>query len=224
MFDLKKYLALYLVTDRTLSQGRSTADIVAAAVAGGVTCVQVREKNISTREFLDEARSVQHILRGRGIPLIVNDRVDVALAIGAEGVHLGQSDMPVPEARKLLGSKALIGISVESLDDALRAEAQGADYLGISPVFGTLTKTDTAPPLGLDGIARIRAHVSIPLVGIGGIHMGNAAQVLRAGCQGIAVVAAIVAALDPQGAAAELKNIITTLQEESCIHQHMPAL
>lgn len=207
-------LSLYLVTDRGLSLGRTTVDIVRAAVAGGVTCVQLREKECSTRQFVIEARAVRELLAGTGIPLIVNDRIDVALAVGADGVHLGQTDMLIADARRVVGSSMLIGISVECVEDAVRAEAEGADYIGISPVFSTPTKTDTASALGLDGVSRIRAAVSLPLVGIGGIKPENAAEILRAGCDGIAVVSAIVSAPDPQRAASELKTIIRTAKEQ----------
>lgn len=207
--------SLYLVTDRGLSLGRSTVDIVRAAVDGGATCVQLREKSCSTREFLTEARAVRELLSGTGVPLIINDRIDVALAVGADGVHLGQTDMPIHDARRLVGPGMLIGISAECLDDAVRAEDQGADYIGVSPVFSTPTKTDTAPALGLDGVAAIRAAVSIPLVGIGGIHRENAAAVITAGCHGLAVVSAIVSAPDPQQAASELRTIISKAQERS---------
>ena len=206
-------LSLYLVTDRGLSLGRSTVDIVRAAVAGGVTCVQLREKECSTRQFVAEARAVREVLTGTGIPLIINDRIDVALAVGADGVHLGQTDMLIADARRMVGKDMLIGISAECVDDAVRAESEGADYVGISPVFSTPTKTDTAPALGLDGVARIRAAVSLPLVGIGGIGPGNAAGVIRAGCDGVAVVSAIVSAPDPRKAAAELKTIIRQAKE-----------
>ena len=208
-------LSLYLVTDRGLSRGRSTVDIVRAAVAGGVTCVQLREKSCGTREFVDEARAVRALLAGTGVPLIVNDRIDVALAVGADGVHLGQTDMRIADARRLTGPGMLIGISAECLEDAVRAQAEGADYIGVSPVFSTPTKTDTAPPLGLAGIAAIRAAVSLPLVGIGGIGPANAAAVIRAGCDGIAVVSAIVSAADPRKAAAELKTTILRAREAS---------
>jgi len=206
-------LSLYLVTDRGLSLGRSTVDIVRAAVAGGVTCVQLREKECSTRQFVAEARAVRELLAGTGIPLIINDRIDVALAVGADGVHLGQTDMLIADARRVVGRSMLIGISAECVEDAVRAEAQGADYVGISPVFSTPTKTDTAPALGLDGVAAIRAAVSLPLVGIGGIKPGNAAEVIRAGCDGVAVVSAIVSAPDPRKAATELKTIIRHAKE-----------
>ncbi len=198
--------SLYLVTDRGLSRGRSSEEIVRAAVRGGVTCVQLREKNCSTREFVREARSLQPILQRLKIPLIINDRLDVALAIGADGVHLGQSDMHISDARRLVGEAMIIGISAENRGDAILAEQQGADYIGISPVFATDTKVDTASPLGLDGIRQIRKAVKIPLVGIGGIHVGNARDIISAGADGIAVVSAIVSATCPETAAAELKK------------------
>ncbi len=207
-------LSLYLVTDRGLSRGRSTVDIVRAAVAGGATCVQLREKECSTRQFVAEALAVRELLTGTGVPLIINDRIDVALAVGADGVHLGQTDMHIADARRVVGSSMLIGISAECVEDAVRAQAEGADYIGISPVFSTPTKTDTAPALGLDGVALIRAAVSLPLVGIGGIGPGNAAELIRAGCDGIAVVSAIVSAPDPQQASAELKAIIRAAKEQ----------
>ena len=200
--------ALYLVTDRSLARGRATAEIVREAVAGGVTCVQLREKNCSTREFLAEARAVQAVLRGTGVPLIINDRVDIALAVGAEGVHLGQQDMDLTDARWLGPPKWIIGVSAESLADAMRAEQDGADYIGVSPVFATPTKTDTAPPLGLAGLRAMRAAVKIPLVAIGGIQLQNAREVMRAGADGLAVVSAIVAADSPRAAAASLRREI----------------
>lgn len=206
-------LSLYLVTDRSLSLGRSTVDIVRAAVDGGATCVQLREKECSTRQFVAEARAVREVLAGTGVPLIINDRLDVALAVGADGVHLGQTDMHIADARRVVGSSMLIGISAECVEDAVRAEAEGADYVGISPVFSTPTKTDTAPALGLEGVAAIRAAVSLPLVGIGGVKPENAAEILRAGCDGVAVVSAIVSAPDPQRAASELKTIIRAAKE-----------
>ena len=197
---------LYLVTDRALSRGRRTAEIVRAAVAGGVTCVQLREKNCGTREFIDEARAVQAALQGTGVPLIVNDRADVALAIGADGVHLGQQDMAIADARRLGPSGWIIGVSAESVADAARAELEGADYIGASPIFATPTKTDHAPPLGLEGLRAMRAAVKIPLVAIGGIHAGNAQEVILAGADGLAVVSAIVSADSPRAAAAELRH------------------
>jgi thiamine-phosphate pyrophosphorylase len=202
MFDY----SLYLVTDRTLSLGRTTCAVVRAAIAGGITVVQLREKDCTTREFIAEARLLKKLLLGTGIPLIINDRLDVALAIGADGLHLGQQDMTIADARRIAGPDMVIGISAESLDDALRAEAEGADYIGISPVFATTTKKDAATPLGLEGVRLIRKAVSLPLVGIGGITLDNAAEVIQAGGDGIAVVSAIVSAPCPRTAAAALKQ------------------
>ena len=206
--------SLYLVTDRPLSLGRSTVEVVAAAVSGGVTCVQLREKHCSTREFLEEARRVRELLVGTGVPLIINDRLDVALAVAADGVHLGQNDMHLSDARRLVGERLVIGISAESVADAIRAEAEGADYIGVSPVFTTPTKMDTAPPLGLEGLREIRRAVSLPLVAIGSIRHDNAAEVLRAGADGLAVVSAIVSAPCPRTAAAALRQQIAFTREE----------
>ena len=205
--------SLYLVTDRSLSRGRATVEIVRAAVAGGVTCVQLREKSCGTREFIEEARALVAVLRDRGVPLIVNDRVDVALAAGAAGVHLGQRDMALADARRLGPPGWIIGISAESVEDAIRAEKEGADYIGVSPVFATPTKTDHAQPLGLEGLRAIRAAVKIPLVAIGGIHTGNARDVIRAGADGLAVVSAIASADSPQAAAAALRREIAAARK-----------
>ncbi|MDX9896188.1 MAG: thiamine phosphate synthase [Desulfofustis sp.] len=198
---------LYLVTDRSQSRGRSNVEVVAAAVDGGVCCVQLREKECSTREFLREAKELMALLQPRNIPLIINDRLDIALAVGAAGVHLGQNDLPLREARHLGGDRLIIGVSAESIEDAMEAEAEGADYLGLSPVFATATKKDHAPPLGLSGVAAIRARTGLPLVAIGGINAVNGAAVLAAGADGIAVVSAIVAAADPTHAARELHRL-----------------
>ena len=199
-------LLLHLVTDRSLSRGRSLVEVVREAVSGGVTCVQLREKDCSTREFLQEALALKELLQLLKVPLIINDRVDIALAVGADGVHLGQSDMPISHARRLLGPNCLIGISAESVDHAVEAEQQGADYIGISPVFSTPTKTDTAPALGLEGIRQIRELVRIPLVGIGGINLTNARQVLASGADGVAMVSAIMAAASPRLAAKAIRR------------------
>ena len=200
--------SLYLVTDRDLSCGRSTVEVVEAAVAGGVSCVQLREKHCSTREFITQARALKRFLKSKKIPLIINDRLDVALAVEADGLHLGQQDMTIIDARKISGTSLIIGISAESVDDALRAEKEGADYIGISPVFATPTKSDTALPLGLEGVKTIRKMIAIPIVGIGGINRQNALSVITAGADGIAVVSAIVGAKDPKDAAFELKSIV----------------
>ena len=205
--------SLYLVTDRGLSRGRSILEIVSAAVNGGTTVVQLREKDCSTRDFIEQALAVKEFLKGHGVPLIINDRVDVAQAVKADGVHLGQTDMPLEMAKKILGGSMIIGISAESLQDAIEAEQGGADYLGVSPIYATPTKTDTSPPLGLEGLREIRKVVRLPLVGIGGLNRDNAAEVIRNGADGVAVVSAIVADDDPQAAADALKQIIIKAQQ-----------
>jgi thiamine-phosphate pyrophosphorylase len=200
-------LRLYLVTDQTLTRGRTLADVVAAAVQGGVTCVQLREKQLSTREFLAQALILKALLAPQGIPLIINDRIDIALACDADGVHLGQNDLPADEARKLLPASVFIGWSVESMDDVRQSAALPVDYLGVSPIFSTPTKTDTKDPWGLEGLAVVREATRLPLVAIGGIHSGNARDVLRAGANGLAVVSALCAADHPQVVAAELRAL-----------------
>jgi thiamine-phosphate pyrophosphorylase len=200
-------LRLYLVTDQALMRGRLLADVVAAAVQGGVSCVQLREKHLGTREFLAQALILKALLAPQGIPLVINDRIDIALACGADGVHLGQSDLPADEARKLLPMEVFIGWSVESMDDVQQSAALPVDYLGVSPIFSTSTKTDTKDPWGLEGLAVVRAATPLPLVAIGGIHAGNAREVLRAGADGLAIVSAVCAADDPRAAAATLKSL-----------------
>lgn len=201
-------LSLYLVTDRSLSLGRSLESVVFDAAEGGVTMVQLREKDCSTLEFYQQAMLLKECLRPYHIPLIINDRLDIALACDAEGLHIGQSDIPYDIARKLLGKDKIIGLSVECLQDAVDANELDVDYIGISPVFGTPTKTDTAPALGLEGIREIVKISRHPAVGIGGINQTNAADIIEAGADGISVVSAIMSATDPKQAALQLMNII----------------
>lgn len=201
---------VYLVTDQSLCGPRGLAAVVDAAAAAGVSAVQLREKQATTRAFLETALEIRALLRPRGIPLIINDRIDVALAAGADGVHVGQTDMPATLARQLLGPEAIIGLSVETWPDVVAAEDLDVTYLGISPVFDTPTKTDTGGAWGLDGVARIRAFSRHRLVAIGGLHPGNAADVVAAGADGIAVVSAICAATDPAHAVRQLKQAIDT--------------
>ena len=198
-------LRLYLVTDRALARGRPLVDLVRQAVDGGVTIVQLREKETSTREFVDVAKALREMLAPLGVPLVINDRLDVALAVGADGVHLGQDDMPAAAARGLLGKDKLLGVSVSTVEEARRAEAEGADYLGVSPIYATPTKTDTPSPVGLAGLAAVRAATRLPLVAIGGLHADNLSEVLANGVEGIAVVSAIMAADDPGAAARKLR-------------------
>ena len=203
----REQLRLYLVTDSTLCRGRTLIDVVAAAVHGGVTCVQLREKELSIREFVARAQALKSLLAPLHIPLVINDRIDVALACQADGVHLGQSDIPVDLVRKILPIQVFIGLSVENDVDIAKAIDMPVDYLGVSPVFATPTKTDTQTPWGLDGLQRARTMTSLPLVAIGGIHAANAAQVSQCGADGLAVVSAICAADDPATAAAQLLSL-----------------
>ncbi len=198
---------LYLVTDRRLAGNRPLTEVVRKAVAGGVTVVQLREKDCSSREYLELALNLKEILPP-GVPLIINDRLDVALAAGAAGVHLGQSDLPAEVVRKCLGPEAIIGLSVENLEQLEEARNQPVDYLAISPVFPTPTKTDTGPAWGLEGLARARQLTTLPLVAIGGLNEQNAVEVIRSGADGLAVVSAICAAPDPEQAARRLRSLI----------------
>ena len=209
----REQLKLYLVTDRKIAGDRKMEDIVKEAAEGGVTMVQLREKDICTRDFIDLAIRLKAVLKPFGIPLLINDRVDVALASGADGVHIGQSDMPYRMARALLGRDSIIGLSVENMEQVMAAESLDVDYLGVSPVFATPTKTDTAEPFGLDGLRKAAAVSSHPLVGIGGMNARTAAGVMDAGADGIAVVSAIVGAESPERASEELLRIINASYE-----------
>ena len=199
---------LYFVTDRGLCGEKPLAEVVLQAIRGGASCVQLREKDVSTRFFVEEALRIKALMAPFHVPLIINDRLDVAFAVGADGVHVGQEDMPYETARRLMGPKAIIGLSVETWEDVERAESLDCDYLGVSPVFATPTKTDTKEPWGLDGLAKIRAFSRHPLVGIGGLHAGNAEAVVLAGADGVAVVSAVCASPDPFQASRELTGII----------------
>lgn len=201
-------LSLYLVTDRSLSLGRPLEEVVEEAVKGGVRMVQLREKSCTSREFYEQAMLLKRCLRPYDVPLIINDRLDIALACEADGLHIGQSDIPYHVARRLLGKEKIIGLSVESVQDALDANEAEIDYIGISPVFGTPTKTDTALPLGLEGVRAISKISKHPKVAIGGINRANAAEVIQAGADGLSVVSAIMSARSPKEAASELKHII----------------
>ncbi len=199
---------LYLVTDRKLCGSGSLEYVVSRALEGGVAYVQLREKDVSTRLFVEEARKIKAITARCRAPLIINDRLDVALAVKADGVHIGQEDMPYAAARKLMGARAIIGLSVETWEDVVKAQELDVDYLGVSPVFETPTKTDTKGSWGLEGLAGIKAYSRHPLVAIGGINASNAADAVRAGADCIAVVSAICAAPDPFLASRELHDII----------------
>ena len=193
---------LCLVTDAALCLHHDLLRIVQLSVQAGVTCVQLREKDLSTRDFIERARAVKALLDGfeARVPLIINDRVDVALAIGADGIHVGQSDMPVQMVRQLMPKNTIVGVSITCVEDMQQTIDQHlhVDYLGVGPIFPTSTKADAAQALGLDGLQTIRAITVLPLMAIGGIQVANTAQVMQAGADGIAVVSAICAARDPE--------------------------
>ena len=200
-FDLR----LMLVTDAAMSARQGLVATVLEAVSGGVTIVQLRDKTASHDELLATALALKAALAPTGVPLIVNDRPHVTNAAGLAGVHIGQDDGDPRAARALLGSDALIGLSVTSAEEIATVDPAVVDYVGLGPVFATPSKADAAPPLGLDGARTIGARLPLPWVAIGGIGVANAAAVMRRGAAGIAVVSAINAADDPRRAAAALR-------------------
>jgi thiamine-phosphate pyrophosphorylase len=201
-------LSVYLVTDRPLSRGRDLVDVVLAAVRGGATVVQLREKDASARETWELGRALLERLRPLGVPLIVNDRVDLALALGADGVHVGQSDLPPEVARRLLGPEALVGLSITGPEDLPTLDPSVVDYAGVGPIFPTTSKADATPALGLEGFARLRRQLPVPVVAIGGITAANASAVIAAGADGVSVVSAICSADDCEVAASTLARSV----------------
>ena len=197
---------LYLVTDRSFLQGRTLAACVEEACRNGATLVQLREKDASSRFFYEEALAVREVTRKLEVRLIINDRLDIALAVGADGLHVGQEDLPLSIARRQLGQEALIGVSVHSVAEAVVAQEGGADYVGIGSLFPTSTKKDVQQ-LSWADVQAIREVLRIPAVGIGGIAAGNLQQVRQCGLAGAAVVSAILGAEDIGGAARKLRQI-----------------
>ena len=201
MMSDRSIYRLCLVTDRDLARGRPLVDVVAAAVQGGVTMVHLRDKTATTRAFLEEARALQALLAPLGVPLVINDRVDIALAVGAAGVHVGQTDMPIEAVRALVGPGCIVGLSITNRMQIERADAKAVDYLGIGPIFAQQTKADASTPLGFDGFAALRKMSEKPVVAIGGVKAEHVGPLRAAGADGVAVVSAIVSADDPEKAA-----------------------
>jgi len=197
---------LCLVTDRDIAGDRSLIDIVAAAVQGGVTMVQLREKTATTREFLEAARALKALLAPLGVPLVINDRVDIALAVDAEGVHVGQTDMPVDQVRALAGPR-IIGLSITNAEQMSRDDARKVDYLGVGPLYLQQTKANASTPLGVEGFRRLRAMSEKPVMAIGGLKADNSAPVIAAGANGLAVVSGIIGAPDPAAAARRFADL-----------------
>jgi thiamine-phosphate pyrophosphorylase len=205
---LPELLRLYVLTDRGLSRGRSEREVVHAAIAGGATAIQLRWKNGSIREAVNVGRELKAICAQSNVLFVVNDRIDLALALDADCVHLGDEDLPLEDARRIVGDRMLIGYSPPTLDEAIDAERLGADYLGVGPVYGTTSKSDAGDAIGVDRIATVARALSIPIVGIGGITAGNAAAVVQAGASGVAVISSVVAADDVELAARNLRTAV----------------
>lgn len=206
---MKAAFETYLVTQGDLSAGRSTEAIVTDALAGGVDAVQVREKHRSAADQFQIARALREPTADAGVSLIVNDRVDVAVAADADGVHLGQDDLPVETARQQLGEDAIVGQSVSTVEEATAAEAAGADYLGVGAIYETSSKDDAGAAIGLDTVEAIADAVEIPFVGIGGVTPERAPDVAAAGADGVAVITAITRADDPAAATRDLASAVT---------------
>lgn len=207
---LGRDLALYAVTDSAWLNGRALEDVVAEAIAGGATFVQLREKHVTHEERCEMARRVLGVCRAAGVPFVVDDDVACALAVGADGVHVGQSDTGCREAREALGPNAIVGVSAQTVEEARRAACDGADYLGVGAVFSTATKED-ATDVGLEGLARVCAATELPVVAIGGLTAANIGELKGSGVCGAAVVSAIFAAPDPRSAAAELRKAVEAM-------------
>lgn len=193
--SVRTRMVLHVLTDRAWSRGRDTLTVATAALEGGATVIQLRDKTAMTRTLVEEGLALRALTRERGALLIVNDRLDVALAIEADGAHVGQEDdMPVALARTLLGPDRILGVSAGNLQQACAAIANGADYLGVGPIYATNTKADAGQPIGLPLLTKLANRYTLPLIAIGGINAANTAEVLRAGATGIAVITAVVSA------------------------------
>jgi thiamine-phosphate diphosphorylase len=203
--------SLYVITDRSLAKGRDNVEVVQAALAGGANVIQLRDKSASALELYREGLRIKELTSLAGALFIMNDRLDLALAVNADGVHLGQEDLPLEAARKLLGNDKLIGLSVENPEQAAFAEASGASYVAIGPIYEAReSKADAGPPVGPQAIAAIRKATRLPIVAIGGIKAHHIAEVIGAGADSIAVISAVVAAPNVKGAAADLSRRIAS--------------
>lgn len=195
---------LYVVTDRQQTAGRPLEEVVAAAARGGAGAIQLREKDLSARELYALGARLQTVLAPYNVPLLINDRLDVALALDAAGVHLAGHSLSPAQARRVLGPEKLIGVSTHSVDDACQAMAEGADFIVFGPVYETPSKLAYGPPQGLQRFTTVKRQITIPVLAIGGIDLSNLSQVLQAGAHGIAVIRAVLAASDPAEAARQL--------------------
>jgi len=210
---MKVDVRLNAIVDPERANGRPLVDLTRMVVAGGATLIQLRDKHGATRQMIEEARAIKAALAGTGVALVVNDRVDVAQIAGADGVHVGQEDMRVEDARWLLGPNAIIGLSVKTVALANAAPLEHLDYVGVGGVYATTSKDNPDKPIGVDGLREIvaafraRRH-SLPICGIAGIEAGNAAAVIEAGADGVAVISALSMKPDPEAAARELRGVV----------------
>lgn len=203
----KSMMLLYAVTDRTWSKGKTLYEQVESALKGGVTCVQLREKNLNEEDFLKEAIEISKLCKAYNVPLIINDNVDIAIKCNADGIHVGQDDMKASKVRELVGDNMIIGVSAHNLDEAKAAVSAGADYLGVGAVFSTSTKTDVTP-LSMETLKDICQNIQIPIVAIGGINKNNITTLKGTGIDGVALVSAIFAAENIEEECKTLKNIL----------------
>ncbi|HLW59393.1 MAG TPA: thiamine phosphate synthase [bacterium] len=197
---------VYVIADALRSRGRSPREIAEAAIRGGATTVQLRMKDAPARQIVEAGREILPLCRAAGVAFVVNDRADVAMIVGADGVHVGQDDLPTREVRAMLGPEAVIGVSAATAEEAVAAERAGADYLGVGAIYATATKADAGEPIGLDRLRELRGVVRLPLIGIGGITADNAAAVIRAGARGVAVITAVTMAEDVAAAVRRIRR------------------
>jgi thiamine-phosphate pyrophosphorylase len=200
--------SLYLITDRMQTAGRALPAVVADALRGGLRAVQLREKDLTAAQLFELAVELRRLTREYGAKLLINDRIDVALAVGADGVHLGKAGLPVPEARRILGSERLIGYSAHSADEALQAQLGGADFVTLGPVYHTPSKALYGEPPGLRALAEASSILTIPVFALGGVKQSSVAEVLSAGAHGVALISAVMAAPNP---AAEMESLLRTI-------------
>ncbi|NOK64425.1 MAG: thiamine phosphate synthase [Chloroflexi bacterium AL-W] len=201
--------SVYVITDRRTVGDRSLLEVITAALRGGATVIQLRDKDLTTLDMITFGQALHDLTQSMNVPLIVNDRVDVALAINAEGVHVGPRDMPAKMARQLIGPDRMLGVSVATVADAQQAVQDGADYVGVGDLYGTPSKPDAGPPIGPERLTAIAQSIAIPIVGIGGVTLANAAAVIKAGAAGVAVISAVLGAPDPLDAAQQLRRKVT---------------
>ncbi len=208
-------LSVYVITDARLSRGRTNVEVVTEAMAGGATCIQLREKGLSTRDYFHLAEELRELTMEKGVTFIVNDHLDIALAVGADGVHLGQEDLPASVARRMIPPEMILGVTARNVHQAKQFQEAGATYLGVGAVYFTGTKNNTGSPIGLQGLAEICRSVKIPVVGVGGINLERAGPVIAAGASGVALVSAVASAPNIARAVEEIAHAV----DQARLHQ-----